>query len=119
MRRDEGERECGGRFHVAVTATLVLLAKAMGRDGGERVALMSNLQCVECRKVRFARERSGDLTTHCIPSLTSVLAQSDCPSALVREFREPLSPGAGAHRNGLGDLVRCKWQLNSWFHKAT
>ena len=25
---------------------------------------MSNLQCVECRKVRFARERSGDLTLH-------------------------------------------------------
>ena len=50
------------RFHVAVTATLVLLAKAMGRDGGERVVLMSNLQCVECRKVRFACERSGDVT---------------------------------------------------------
>ena len=63
MRRDEDERECGGRFHVAVMATLVLLAKAMGRDGGERVVLMSNLQCVECRKVRFACERSGDLTS--------------------------------------------------------
>ena len=60
MRQDGDERECGGQFHVAVTATLVLLAKAMGRDGGER--LMLNLQCIECRKVRFARGRSGDLT---------------------------------------------------------
>jgi hypothetical protein len=60
MRWDGDKRECVGRFHVAVTATLVLLAKAMGRDGGERVALMSNLQCVE----RFVLHVEGQVTLH-------------------------------------------------------
>ena len=60
MRWDGDKRECVGRFHVAVTVTLVLLAKAMGRDGGERVALMSNLQCVE----RFVLHVEGQVTLH-------------------------------------------------------
>ena len=58
MRRDlEDEKECGGRFHVAVTATLTVLAKAMvvvsgkggkglqERDGGVLVANLWKKGC--------------------------------------------------------------------------